>query len=258
MPPSPTAAAKAADSAARVPAALAFVAGFVDVQCFLGLAQTFAAFMTGTLIALGAELADPTPDRRTKLAMIATFVPAVALTTLALRALNRRFAEAAVVRRFVLAEAVLLAGMMLLGGLLEPLPPGGSWQMIVVGMVAVAAMSVQNVLMVHLLAFHPATTVMTLNMIHFIGHALGAVTLTVQPGEAPKTNASEARRYAWAFVPYLGGVATGGLGYRWLGFWSIGAPVVVLLLLAAWLTRRDEGMATPGRDSERHLREPSR
>lgn len=220
------------------PAALAFVAGFVDVQCFLGLAQTFAAFMTGTLIALGSELADPTPGARIKAAMIATFVPAVAAASLALRALRRRMDDEAVVRRFVLAEAALLAGMMLLGGLLSPFPAAGSWPMIVVGMAAVAAMSAQNVLMVHLLGYHPATTVMTLNITHLIGHALGATPPPAREGAPPRTNAAEARRYASTIAPFLAGVAVGAFGYRWFGFWSLGAPVAALILLAAWLARR--------------------
>ena len=194
--------------------------------------------MTGTLIALGSELAAPTPGWRTKVAMIATFVPAVAVATLALRAQHRRIGDEAVVRRFVLAEAVILAGMMLLGGLLSPLPPG-SWPMIVVAMAAVLAMSVQSVLTVHLLAFHPATTVMTLNIVHFIGHALGAARLPAAlPGGPPRTSASEARRYAWAIVPYLAGVASGGFGYRWLGFWSIGVTVAALVVLWTRLGRR--------------------
>jgi uncharacterized membrane protein YoaK (UPF0700 family) len=222
-----------------VPATLAFVAGFVDVQCYLGLAQTFAAFMTGTLIALGSELADPTPGIRLKLAMITAFVPAVALASLALHALRRRHDDAGVVRRFVLAEATLLAAMMLLGGLMQPLQGAGSWPMVAVGVAAVAAMSVQNVLMVHLLAYHPATTVMTLNMIHLIGHTLGA---TPPPaGDPPRTNASEARRYATAVAPFLLGVAGGGFGYRWLGFWSVAVPVAALVLLGAWLRQRRPG-----------------
>jgi uncharacterized membrane protein YoaK (UPF0700 family) len=112
--------------------------------------------------------------------------------------------------------------------------------MIVVGMAAVAAMSVQNVLMVHLLAFHPATTVMTLNLAHLISHAVGAAPLPARAGEPPPTNASEVRRYASAVVPFLVGVAAGAFGYRWLGFWAVGVAVAVLILLAAWLARRRE------------------
>ncbi|MFO1141094.1 MAG: YoaK family protein [Amaricoccus sp.] len=232
----------------RVPATMAFVAGFVDVQCFLGLAQTFAAFMTGTLIALGSELADPTPGVGLKAAMIAIFVPSVALASLALRALRRRVDDEAVVRRLLLAEAGLLAVMALAGGLLQPEVMVGSWQMIVVGMAAVAAMSVQNVLMVHLLAFHPATTVMTLNMVHLIGHALGAAPPPAHQGQPPSTNASEVRRYAFAVAPFIVGVAGGGFCYRWLGFWSIAVPVAALLLLSAWLARQGSGDdATAGR-----------
>jgi len=100
------------------------------------------------------------------------------------------------------------------------------------------AMSVQNVLMVHLLAFHPATTVMTLNMIHLISYALGVATPPARPGEAPRTDASEIRRYAWAVAPFLLGVASGGFAHRWLGFWSLAAAVAALVLLAASLARR--------------------
>jgi uncharacterized membrane protein YoaK (UPF0700 family) len=224
-----------------VPALLAFVAGFVDVQCYLSLAGTYAAFMTGNLIALGSEIADPTSGAGLKAVMIAAFVPSVALASLGLRALRRGLDDEAVVRRFVLAEACLLAAMMLLGGLLQPLPAVGSWQMVAVGVAAVAAMSVQNVLMVHLLGFHPATTVMTLNMIHLIGLALRAVeppaTPPDRPGDPPRTVASEVRRYARAVVPFLLGVASGGFGHRWLGFWSVAAPVAALLLLGASLAR---------------------
>jgi uncharacterized membrane protein YoaK (UPF0700 family) len=237
-----------------VPALLAFVAGFVDVQCYLGLAHAFAAFMTGTLIVLGSELADPTPGVLIRVVMIATFVPSVALASLALRELRRRLDDEAIVRRFVGAEACLLAAMMLAGGLMQPLP-GVGWQMMAVAVAAVMAMSVQNVLMVHLLAFHPATTVMTLNMIHVIGYALGAVA----PPAPPRTNASEIRRYAWAVVPFLLGVTSGGFGYRWWGFWSVAVPVAALVLLGASLARRrSDGTPPLGRGNERTQPEPSR
>lgn len=221
-----------------VPAALAVVAGFTDVQCFLGLAQTFAAFMTGTLISLGAELADPTPGLPIKAAMIATFVLAIAAASRVLVRLRRRVDDEAVVRRFVFAEAGLLAAMLLLGSLLAPFPAVGSWQMIVTGMAAVAAMSVQNVLMVHVLGFHPATTVMTLNLTHLIGHALGVRPPPPRPGAPTRGTAAEARRYASTVGPFLAGVAAGALGYRWLGFPSLVVPVAILLLLGAWLARR--------------------
>lgn len=228
-----------ASAAPVVPATLAFVAGFVDVHCYLGLSQTFAAFMTGTLIALGAELAVPTPGASTKAAMIATFVPAVIAAAFGLKLLRRRLGDEAAIRHLLLAEALLLVVMMLLGGVLAPPPGAGGGMSVIVGMAAVVAMSVQNVLMVHLLAYHPATTVMTLNMTRMIGHAVGAMPPHPGPDGAPApSNAAEARRYAAAIAPFLVGVAAGAVGYLWLGFWSVAVPVAALLLLLRWMVRQ--------------------
>jgi uncharacterized membrane protein YoaK (UPF0700 family) len=231
-------------AAARVPVVLAFVAGFVDVQCYLGLQQTFAAFMTGTLIALGSELADPTAGATTKAAMIATFVPAAALGGLALRWLRGAYGEAASVRRLLFGEACLLVGLTVAGGLLAPFPAPGSWQMIVVAVLAVSAMTVQNVVMVHLLAYHPATTVMTLNMVHMIGFLVGAAPLPKRDTGPPPTDISEAGRYAVAIVPFLAGVVGGAFGHRSVGFWSVAVPAAALFLLVAWLGRRAAGDGT--------------
>jgi hypothetical protein len=106
-----------------VPAVLAFCAGFVDIVCFVGLAQTFAAFMTGTLITVASEIVAPTPAAPTKAVMFATFVPAVALWSVVVARLRRR-GEERLVRRLLAGEAALLAAMTALGVLLAPLEAG--------------------------------------------------------------------------------------------------------------------------------------
>jgi uncharacterized membrane protein YoaK (UPF0700 family) len=221
-----------------VPSALSFISGFVDVSCFLGLFQTFVAFITGTLIVLGSELVDAEPGVLTKIVVVAVFLSgAIGWSTLIKRL--RHHCRDEVIHYSLLVQAALLALVAIVGTLLSPLPGPGAWQTMLVAGIAAAAMSLQTVIMVLLLGFHPATTVMTLNVTNFIAHALGAKSA---PRKAPGFTAGTAggvqlKRFGFAVTGFLTGVVSGAIGYLAFGFAAIALPVAVLLFLSAWVMR---------------------
>lgn len=221
-----------------VPAALAFVSGFVDVNCYLGLFQTFVAFMTGTLIVLGSEIADPNLGIVTKLLVVTTFLPAAAGWVIVVKHL-RGVCRDVILHYLLMVEAALLAVVMVLGGLWGPLPGAGAWQTMVIACLAVVPMCLQNVMMVQLLGFHPATTVMTLNITHFVSHTLKVTPTPARKPEAgtPLTRPIQLKRFGAALGGFSTGVVAGAFGYDAFGFWSLGVTVAVLLALSLWVTR---------------------
>jgi hypothetical protein len=79
---------------------------------------------------------------------------------------------------------------------------------------------------------------MTLNMTHLIGHALGASTPPRCPDGPPGSPPpSQVLRYAAAIGPFLVGLLLGALSFRAVGFWAVAVPVTGLLALAAAMRR---------------------
>jgi uncharacterized membrane protein YoaK (UPF0700 family) len=113
-------------------------------------------------------------------------------------------------------------------------PPSGpdSFATIVVGMLAVAAMGLQNAMMRLELSALPATTVMTVTVTQAI---IDAATLLAHERGDPADSDEARRRFQrlWPTIAaFTAGAACGAGGYAWLGFWCLLLPAALCLMLA--------------------------
>jgi len=214
-------------------ALLSFVAAFVDSCGFVGLFGLFTSHVTGNFVMIGAEAVQRHGELVSKILAMPVFVVAVVATAKAAGRLKRGHHDA--VLWLLRIEGALLA-MAFAGAALLP-PPAGpdSLTTIVVGMLAVAAMGLQNAMMRLELAALPATTVMTVTVTQAI---IDAATLLAHQDEA--ADSSEARRRFQRLWPtiaaFTAGAACGAGGYAWLGFWCLLLPCALCLVLAERLS----------------------
>jgi uncharacterized membrane protein YoaK (UPF0700 family) len=224
-------------SSLLVPAVLSFVAGFVDVTCYVGLFQTFTAFITGNIIVLVAKIAEGHVDIWTKVLVVPAFLLAAAVWIEMIKRL-RATGRDVIIHILVLVEAALIALFMLTGALLAPLPSADAWQTMLTAFLSVSAMALQNVTMVLVLHFHAPTTVMTGNITNLAVHQLNATSaFRYRIGAPPKlSRGALIRRYGIAIASFIAGAALGGYGYSTAGFWALAAPAAALSALGVGIT----------------------
>ncbi|WP_165814633.1 YoaK family protein [Labrenzia sp. 011] len=210
-----------------VPVLLAFCACFVDVVCIIGLFHTFTAFISGTLVVLCVEVFHQSENALLKVFVLAMFLAATLFWYVVVTQLVRR--EKVAIRHLFALEACIVAAFMLVAGLGDP---SGAGPLAPVTLVAVGlstiAMSLQNVIMLTILNHHVPTTMMTGNSLKLV---LGLADYFAHP---------ESRTGSRMIVIYqmlvISAFAVGGLLasflFSYLGFWILGVPVAVLLLLA--------------------------
>lgn len=140
-----------AEAHRALPLLLSFNAGYLDTAGFLALKGLFTAHVTGNFVTLGAAVAFGTSGVTSKLVALPVFCVVVVLVRLA-----RRLSAL----QLLWIKLALLTLGAALAVILQP-SIGDSWQLVVVGMVFVAAMAVQNAIQHIHFAEAPATTVMT-------------------------------------------------------------------------------------------------
>jgi uncharacterized membrane protein YoaK (UPF0700 family) len=141
---------------------LSFVAAFVDSCGFVGLFGLFTSHVTGNFVMIGAEVIQHHGELVSKILAMPVFVLAVVATAKAVPMLRRKGHEPlAWLLRF---QAILLA-LSSASATFLPAPSGpDSATTMIAGMLAVAAMGLQNALMRLELTTLPATTVMTVTV----------------------------------------------------------------------------------------------
>jgi uncharacterized membrane protein YoaK (UPF0700 family) len=203
-----------------LPSVLGLTAGAVDAISFLGLGGLFAAHVTGNLVILAAHLVNGGAAPVVHILSVPVFMAALGLTRLlvgGLEALGH-----ATLRPLLALQALLLVGVFVLGvsagAPFDPTAP----RAVIAGMLAVAAMAVQNALVQVSLAGAPSTAVMTTNITRFTMD-LGAVLLRRDSNEVVS-----ARRRARRTGPAIAGFVVGcGLGAAYeaaYGLWSLVLP----------------------------------
>ena len=224
-------------SSLLVPAVLSFVAGFVDVTCYIGLFETFTAFITGNIIVLVSNIAEGKGEIWTKVMVLPAFLAAAAVWVELIKWI-RAAGRDVIVHILLLAEAALIALFMLTGGLLSRLQDADAWPTMLTAFVSVVAMALQNVTMVLVLHFHAPTTVMTGNITNFAIHGLDATSAyRYRLGAPPKlSRAALIRRYGAAIASFIAGAGLGGYGFATAGFWALAAPAAALFILGLWIT----------------------
>ena len=219
---------------------LSFVAGYVDTCVFVGLFGLFTAHVTGNFVLIGAELVHHSDNGEVlpKILALPVFILAVMLTVKVVEALRR--ASRTPVALLLYAEAGLL--LVCVGVALALAAPSGATALaaVVPGMLAAAAMGLQNALMRLELASLPSTTVMTINVTQSAIDV--AVMLGRRAGPVADPKRAEAkRRFARGWPPILAftaGAATGAAGYALAGLSALALPALLCIVLGLRFSRR--------------------
>jgi uncharacterized membrane protein YoaK (UPF0700 family) len=213
-------------------ALLSFLAAFVDTACFIGLFGLLTAHVTGNFVLIGAELVSGDGAILVKLLALPVFVLAVAATARADAALRRRGRNAAA--PLLAAQGLLLAAAVAAVVLLPAPLTAHDAGALVTGLLAVAAMGVQNALMRLELASLPPSTVMTGNVTQFV---IDAVSI----GNAPSPEQALAlrqrmRHLAPGLVAFLLGAAAAAAAFVVAGLLALALPAVLCGVLV-WRLR---------------------
>jgi len=230
------------------PAALSFVAGYVDSYTFLALFGLFVAQVTGSLVIGAAELVTHDIGIAGKVIAVLAFVFAAALTTASIRWIRDR--GRAALAATLAVETALLA--LFTATMLASAPIGGvdDWRGILAGAFGAMAMGTQSVIVRLLMRGVPQTNVMTGNMTQ-LGIETTELILAWRRWARDPADRDDAEEFAKVrarllvvlaiAVGFFFGAAAGAVIYAKAGL--PGAPlsvviVAALTLWAAWRERR--------------------
>ncbi len=210
---------------------LSVIAGATDAICFLGLNGLFTAHITGNVVVLAANVVTGKPALISYLLSVPVFMLVLYVTRVVALYIERS--------GFPPIRPILLIQLLLLAACLELCVFVGPWNnpdaaaAIMAGMLAVAAMAVQNAFAQIALKNVPSTAVMTTNVTHFIldiSELLHARDEMIQA--AARTRALRTFPVVAGFVA---GCALGAILQSAAGLWSLGLPTglaLVALLIA--------------------------
>jgi uncharacterized membrane protein YoaK (UPF0700 family) len=203
--------------------ALGFISGFVDTLGFIALFKLFAAHITGNVVLIAATLVDQI-DHHYGLAMkflaIPTFILAAILTRMFIIRRERRLLEATA--HVLLGEAVLLTGFMLAALAWSPFTDGASTAAIATGLLAAAAMGVQNTAARTFMNGLPPTTVMTGNLMQII---VDVVDVLHRHGKL-EAKFDRLAGLVPLVLSFTAGAVLGAVGYVAIGFLALVAPIL--------------------------------
>jgi len=211
--------------------ALAFTAGYVDTVGFVALFGLFTAHVTGNFVLIGSELVHPSgAGVLIKFLAFPAFIVAVALTRMLALAIERRGKPMR--RTMVLVQCTLIVACMLCGWRAQPIVDAAEPWVLATGLLAAAAMGVQNA--ASRLAFGDLapTTVMTGNVTQLV---IDSVDL--MRGAADEAVKKRFGKFAWPIVAFGIGAIGGAFAYVHLAFWALALPVGLL----GWLALTAEG-----------------
>lgn len=212
--------------------ALAFVAGFVDAAAFIALTGLFTAHVTGNFVLIGAELVASSSGVLAKVLALPVFMGAVAVARILALVLERR--EADPLPWLLAVEAALLAGFGLSGTLFSPLVAPDGAPALIVGMLAVAAMGVQNAIGRVSLGHLAPTTVMTVSVSQAV---IDTTDLVLKTSANAAATRARLLRVLPAIVTFAVGALCGAFGIAHLAFGCIALPIMVLTGLIVFVVR---------------------
>jgi uncharacterized membrane protein YoaK (UPF0700 family) len=205
--------------------ALGFISGFVDTLGFIALFGLFAAHITGNVVLIAASIVDHRYGIAIKLMAIPTFIVAAIVTRFFIIRRERHLLDATA--HVLLAEAALLTAFMATALAAAPFEHHESPAAIATGLLAAAAMGVQNTAARTFMNGLPPTTVMTGNLMQII---VDVVDLLHGHG-----NLDAKRDRLSKLVPLMlafgAGAVLGAMGYVTIGFLALVAPIAVATAL---------------------------
>jgi uncharacterized membrane protein YoaK (UPF0700 family) len=210
-----------------LPFVLSTAAGAVDVIGFLALGGLFTAHITGNVVVLAAHYITGGFSEVGPLLSVPVFVAVLGTVTLVSRAVDKAGYGS---RRALLAlQAVLLAGCLGLGVGFGPFVDADRPMAVLVGMLAVAAMAIQNALVKLALPGAPSTAVMTTNITRL---TVDLATLAWGRGESEEL--VKVRRRACVTFPcvvgFVVGCAAGAILEVRFGLWALALPLILAAL----------------------------
>ena len=225
----------------HLPLLLSVVAGLTDVTTFVLLHGVFSAHITGNLVVLAADIAAGRAMSLTGLLAIPCFVIAAAVVTAVTTRSSRAATSWAGPLLLVQAGLLTAAAAVGIGFTVSARPDSGIG--VLTGLLAVAAMAVQNALLHVVFAHSPTTAVMTGNV---VGATVAGVRVLVRRASPVPPAADpdrEALRRTWPLiVGFLAGCLVGGGTCYAVADWAAGLPMVAALLTAAlYVGRRASG-----------------
>lgn len=201
---------------------LAFVSGYVDTLSFIGLFGLFAAHITGNFVMMATSLAEFRHGLWIKLLAVPVFILSAALTRYFIIRRERHELEATA---YVLGlQAVMLSLFMIVAVLATPFAHHETPEVIATGLLAAAAMAIQNTAARTFLAGLPPTTVMTGNLIQVIVDVIDVL----NGHGAVDAKRKRLSRLVPMLLCFLAGTLLGALGYLVIGFWSLLMPIVIV------------------------------
>ena len=204
---------------------LAFISGFVDTLGFIALYGLFAAHITGNVVLIAASIVDHRYGIALKLMAIPTFIVAAIVTRFFIIRRERQLLDATT--PVLLAEAALLAGFMAMALASAPFDGRESPAAIATGLLAAAAMGVQNTAARTFLNGLPPTTVMTGNLMQII---VDVVDLLHGHGDL-HAKRERLSKLVPLMLAFGAGALLGAVGYVVIGFLALVAPIAAAAAL---------------------------
>jgi uncharacterized membrane protein YoaK (UPF0700 family) len=219
-----------------LPTVLSTTSGAVDVIGFLALGGLFTSHITGNVVIVAAHYVTGGFSQIGPLLAVPVFMAVMGLVTLASAAIAR--AGLCPLQPLLWLQTAFLSGFLGLGVGFGHFTDADSSMAVIAGMLGVAAMATQNVLVKLALKDAPSTAVMTTNITQ-----LTVDLATVVRSRGDTDELANARRRASVTLPcivgFVVGCAAGAALQVKFGFWALALPVV-LSALAIPLGRPEE------------------
>lgn len=205
---------------------LGFLAGYVDALGFIALFGLFTAHITGNLVLIGAELAEPGHHFSIlKILVFPAFMIGVALAKIIAFQCQKNARNALLFLYMV--EMVLLVAFMLAGMMAEPLDEDHVSELVMLtGIVAAIAMGVHSGCGRILLTDLTPTGMMTGNVTQLV---IEFVELILE--KADNRARRDFARYFWPIIAFGLGALLAAFAYVRFGFQALMLPIAMLFVL---------------------------
>lgn len=215
------------DSVLTLNTTLGFLAGYVDALGFIALFGLFTAHVTGNLVLIGAELAEPGNHfSMLKILVFPAFMVGVALAKLIASRYQKNARNALLV--LYLVEMALLVAFMLAGMTAEPLGEDDESALIMLtGIVATIAMGVHSGCGRILLTDLAPTGMMTGNVTQLV---IEFVELVLEKADSRARR--DFARYFWPVVAFGLGALLAAFAFARFHFQALMLPIAMMFVLA--------------------------
>jgi uncharacterized membrane protein YoaK (UPF0700 family) len=210
-----------------LPTLLSTTAGAVDVIGFLALGGLFTAHITGNVVIVAAHYATGGFSQIGPLLAVPVFMAVMGLVTLASATIAHR--GSSLLRPLLSLQTALLLVFLGLGIGFGRFPDTDSCIAVLAGMVGVAAMATQNVLVRLALKGVPSTAVMTTNITQLTIDLTTLARSREETRELPKVRRRARMTFA-CVIGFVAGCAAGAVLEVNFGLWALTLPVVLSAL----------------------------